>query len=240
MFARAWRRISGLERHEIAWLLVGLCGCALLLVFLKLSSEVMEGETLAFDSRILRAFRKADDPATPIGPPWIESALVDVTALGGPTVLGLIVAAVIGFLLLQTRYRSALAILLAAGTGELLNSAMKSLFMRPRPAIVPHLRTVYETSFPSGHAMNSAIIYLTLGALLMRFAQGRLTKVYCLTVAVLLTCLVGISRVYLGVHYPTDVLAGWTIGLAWASICWLVEQQVDVRAGIRAERNKSA
>jgi undecaprenyl-diphosphatase len=165
---------------------------------------------------------------------------VDLTALGGPTVLGLIVAAVIGFLLLQARYRSALAILLAAVTGELLNSAMKSLFMRPRPAIVPHLRTVYETSFPSGHAMNSAIIYLTLGALLMRFAQGRLTKVYCLTLAVLLTCLVGISRVYLGVHYPTDVLAGWTIGLAWASICWLVEQQVDVRAGIRAERNKSS
>jgi undecaprenyl-diphosphatase len=229
-----------MERHEIIWLLVGLGGCALLLVFLKLSSAVMEGNTLAFDSRILRAFRKADDPATPIGPPWIESALVDVTALGGPTVLGLIVAAVIGFLLLQARYRSALAILLAAVTGELLNSAMKSLFMRPRPAIVPHLRTVYETSFPSGHAMNSAIIYLTLGALLMRFAQGRLTKVYCLTLAVLLTCLVGISRVYLGVHYPTDVLAGWTIGLAWASICWLVEQQVDVRAGIRAERNKSS
>ena len=209
-------------------------------MFLKLSSAVMGGGTLAFDSRILRAFRKADDPATPIGPPWIESALVDVTALGGPTVLGLIVAAVIGFLLLQARYRSALAILLAAVSGELLNSAMKSLFMRPRPAIVPHLRTVYETSFPSGHAMNSAIIYLTLGALLMRFAQGRLTKVYCLTLAVLLTFLVGISRVYLGVHYPTDVLAGWTIGLAWASICWLVEQQVDVRAGIRAERNKSA
>jgi undecaprenyl-diphosphatase len=237
---RAWSRLTKLERRELTWLLIGLGSCVLLFVFLKLASEVMAGNTLAFDTKILRAFRKADDPARPIGPPWIESALIDLTALGGPTVLGLVVMAVIGFLLLQGRYRSALAILLTAATGELLNSAMKSLFMRPRPAIVPHLRPVYETSFPSGHAMESAIIYLTLGAMLMRIAQGRLTKVYCLTLAVLMTLLVGVSRVYLGVHYPTDVLAGWTVGLVWASICWLVEQHFDVRAGIRAERAKSA
>jgi undecaprenyl-diphosphatase len=240
VWKRARAGLTRLERREIGWLLVGLAGCVLLLVFLKLASEVMEGETMAFDARILRAFRKADNPAVPIGPPWIESTLVDLTALGGPTILGLVVFAVIGFLVLQARYRSALAILLTAASGELLNSVLKSLFMRPRPELVPHLRVAYETSFPSGHAMDSAIIYLTLGAMLMRITQGRLTKIYCLALATLLTLLVGVSRVYLGVHYPTDVLAGWTVGLVWASVCWLVEQHFDVRAGIRAERRKAA
>ena len=239
MWKRAQARLTRLERHEIEWLLVGLGTCVSALVFLKLASAVMAGSTLAFDTKILRAFRKADDPATPIGPAWIEIALGDVTALGGPTVLSLVVLAVVGFLLLHARYRSALAIVLTAVSGEALNAVMKSLFMRPRPALVPHLRVVYETSFPSGHAMNSAIIYLALGAMLMRMTPRRLTKVYCLTIAVLATVLVGISRVYLGVHYPTDVLAGWTIGLAWASVCWLVERRFDVQAGIREERQKS-
>jgi undecaprenyl-diphosphatase len=225
-----------LERHEIAWLLVGLGGCVLVLVFLKLASAVMGGETLAFDKRIVLAFRKADDLSRPIGPAWVEGSLLDVTALGGPTVISLVVLAIVGFLVLQARYRSAVAILLTAASGEILNAALKSMFMRPRPDIVPHLRVVAETSFPSGHAMQSAIIYLTLGAMLMRLSDRRLTKIYCCTVAMLATFLVGLSRVYLGVHYPTDVLAGWIVGLLWASVCWLVAQHYEVRAGLKAER----
>lgn len=237
---RAWLGfLTRLERHELTWLLVGLGGCILLLVFLKLASEVMEGETLAFDRRIVLAFRKTDDPALPIGPAWITSVLLDLTALGGPTVIFLIVMAIVGFLVLQGRYWTALFILLTAGSGELLNYAMKSLFFRPRPSIVPHLRDAFSSSFPSGHAMQSAIIYLTLGAILMRVAERRLTKIYCCTVAMGLTFLVGLSRVYLGVHYPTDVLAGWIVGLFWASVCWLIAQHYEVRAGIKAERKKS-
>jgi undecaprenyl-diphosphatase len=105
---------------------------------------------------------------------------------------------------------------------------------------VPHLRQAFSSSFPSGHAMQSAIIYLTLGAMLMRIADGRLTKIYCWMMAVLLTVLVGVSRVWLGVHYPTDVLAGWIVGLFWASLCWLAAQHYEVRSGIKAERRKSA
>jgi undecaprenyl-diphosphatase len=231
--------LTRLERHELTWLLVGLGGCILVLVFLKLASEVMEGETLAFDRRIVLAFRKADNPALPIGPAWIESSLLDITALGGPTVISLTVLAVVGFLMLQARYHSAVAILLTAASGEILNAALKSTFMRPRPDIVPHLRAAFETSFPSGHAMQSAIIYLTLGAMLMRLSERRLTKIYCCTVAMLATFLVGVSRVYLGVHYPTDVLAGWIVGLFWASLCWLIAQHYEVRAGLKAERKKS-
>lgn len=211
-----------------------------MLVFLRLASAVMEGETLAFDREIVQAFRKKDNPAVPIGPAWITSTLVDITALGGPTVIFLMVTAVVGFLTLQGRYRTALFILLTAASGELLNHAMKGLFFRPRPEIVPHLRQAFSSSFPSGHAMQSAIIYLTLGAMLMRLAERRLTKIYCCTVAMGLTFLVGLSRVYLGVHYPTDVLAGWIVGLFWASLCWLIEQHYEVRAGIKAERKKSA
>ena len=211
-----------------------------MLVFLKLSSAVMEGETLAFDKQIVQAFRKADDPSRPIGPAWVEGALLDITALGGPTVLTLVVLGIMGFLALQGRYHSALAILLTAVSGEILNAAMKSMFMRPRPTVVPHLRAAFDTSFPSGHAMQSAILYLTLGAMLMRLTDRRLTKIYCCWVAMLATFLVGLSRVYLGVHYPTDVLAGWIVGLFWASLCWLIAQHYEVRAGLKAERKKSA
>jgi undecaprenyl-diphosphatase len=229
-----------LKRRELTWLFVGLGACVLLLVFLKLAGEVIEGDTQAFDTKILQALRNPDDPSKPIGPPWIEESLVDLTAIGGPTVLGLVVLAVIGFLILQTRFRTALFVATTWLSGEIVNSAMKHAFNRPRPTIVPHLREVFSTSFPSGHAMESAIVYLTLGAILMRVAESRLTKVYCLGIAVLLTVLVGASRVYLGVHYPTDVLGGWIIGFVWASICWLVEERFEASAGIADEKARTA
>ena len=242
--ARLWGRSTGwltrLERRELTFLLIGLGGCVLVFVFLALAGEVMEGETLAFDKKIVIGLRKADDPSQPIGPAWVAGALLDLTALGGPTVLGLVLLAVIGFLLLQTRYRSAFLVFLTAASGEAVGFAMKALFARPRPAVVPHLREAFSSSFPSGHAMQSAIVYLTLGAMLMRITEGRLTKAYCLSVAMIVTFLVGLSRVYLGVHYPTDVLAGWIVGLLWASVSWLVAQHYDVSAGIKEERKKTA
>ena len=163
-----------------------------------------------------------------------------MTALGGPTVIWLVVSSVIGFLCLQARYRTALMVALAAGSGEMLNQLLKLLFMRPRPSVVPHLRDVASPSFPSGHAMESAIVYLTLGVMLMRVAERRLTKIYCLGVAIVVTFLVGASRVFLGVHYPTDVLGGWILGFLWASIWWFTERRVDKTSGVAAERDKAA
>ncbi len=233
-----WAGRRKLERQEITWLLVGLGACILLFLFILFAGDVMEGDTQALDVRILRALRKADDPSKPIGPDWMELALQDLTALGGPTVLGLVVFAVVGFLVLQARYHTALVILITAISGELLSSVMKRIFMRPRPTVVPHLRHVVSSSFPSGHAMESAIIYLTLGAMLMRVAESRPTKVYCLAMALLLTFLVGVSRVFLGVHYPTDVLGGWILGFVWASLCWLIAQRFEASTGVIAERHK--
>lgn len=238
--ARVLAWLTRLERRELTWLLVGLGGCLLLFVFLQLAGQVMEGETLAFDQKILLAFRKADDPSRPIGPAWVTSALLDLTALGGPTVIALVVLALVGFLVVQARYWTAVFVFLTALSGEVVSFAMKSLFARPRPGLAPHLREAFSSSFPSGHAMQSAIIYLTLGAMLMRLTTGRLTKIYCFTIAMLLTFLVGLSRVWLGVHYPTDVIGGWVVGLVWASVCWLVAQHYEVRAGLKAEQRQPA
>lgn len=228
-----------LEQRELTWLLVGLGSCVLLFAFIALAGEVSEGETQAFDVKILQALRSSSDPSQPIGPKGIEGVLLDLTALGGSTVLALVVLSIAGFLALQGRIRTAAVILTTAISGEVLNTIMKRTFNRARPSVVPHLRDVYTTSFPSGHAMESAIVYLTLGAILMRVAERRLTKLYCLGIAVLLTALTGISRVYLGVHYPTDVIGGWIVGFAWASVCWVAAQRFEPAAHIEAEKTKS-
>ena len=154
----------------------------------------------------------------------------DVTSLGSVAVLVLATLAVVGFLLLDRRYAAMLFVLAAVVSGLVLSSLLKACFARPRPEVVPHLAQVYSSSFPSGHSMMSAIVYLTLGTLLARMSARRPLKVYFLAVALILTALVGCSRVYLGVHYPTDVLAGWTAGLVWANLCWLVARRLQRRA----------
>lgn len=220
-----------------------LLGSVLLLVlawgFIVLAGEMLEGDTQGFDERILSSLRRPENRAIPIGPSWLRGAALDMTALGSPFVLGLAVLAISGFLALQQSYRTAVFVLLASTGGSLLNTLLKSGFSRTRPTIVPHLREVMSPSFPSGHAMTSAAVYLTLGALLMRLSKRRLTKFYCIAVAMLLTGLVGVSRVYLGVHYPTDVLAGWIVGLSWALLCWLVERLLEKGRGWRRERAES-
>ncbi|MCE9669099.1 phosphatase PAP2 family protein [Myxococcus stipitatus] len=198
--------------------------------FIALSDEVTEGETQDFDERVLRALRSPDDPALPRGPRWLRITAEDVTALGGAPVLVLVTLAVCGFLLLARRYRTLLLVLAATVGGTVLNGLLKHFFSRPRPSVVPHLAEVMTTSFPSGHAMLSATVYLTLGGLLAQLTEHPRLKVYLLTVSLLVSCLVGLSRVYLGVHYPTDVLGGWVAGLAWALVTAL---------GARALRRRS-
>jgi undecaprenyl-diphosphatase len=213
---------------------------ALVLAFVGLAGVVFQGGTQQVDEQILRSMRRSDDLSRPIGPLWLQGAALDITALGSATVLGIVVFAIVGFLVLQGKSRTALFILLASTGGPLLNALLKEFFRRPRPEVVPHLREVLSLSFPSGHAMTSAAVYLTLGALLSRIAERRATKIYCMVFAMLVTFMVGLTRVYLGVHYPTDVLAGWLVGLSWAFVCWIVERAVERRTGIKAEQRKGA
>lgn len=228
------------DRGQLALLVVSLTVIALAMGFIALAGEVLEGDTQAFDERILAALRRADDPGVPIGPRWLRIAALDVTSLGSGTVLGLTVAAICGFLIIHGLQRNALFIFVASCGGWLLNAGLKELFARPRPSIVPHLHEVMTLSFPSGHAMTSAAVYLTLGALLMRVAKRRLARIYCMAIAMLATFLIGASRVYLGVHYPTDVLAGWLVGMSWALMCWMAERALERRAGLKRERAQSA
>jgi undecaprenyl-diphosphatase len=236
--AGLFRYVAARDRAELILLVGALMLIALTFVTFELVGEVLEGDTQRFDERILQLLRKADDPSLPVGPAWLRGAALDVTALGSAAVLGLTVAAVVGFLLLQGMRRMALFVLLASAGGWILNGVLKVLFGRPRPDIVPHLREVMTLSFPSGHAMTSAAVYLTLGALLMRVARGRAVKLYCMAVAMLATLLIGASRVYLGVHYPTDVLAGWMMGMSWALLCWMVERLLERRTGIAREKQE--
>jgi undecaprenyl-diphosphatase len=210
-----------LNRVEFPVLLAGLIIAAGLWGFEELMEVARATTPHAFDTEILLAFRKAGQPDSPIGPLWLEGAMRDITSLGSGSVLVLITAAVIVYLLLIRRLATALFIFVAVAGGQVLSSLLKAGIDRPRPELVSHLVNETTLSFPSGHAMLSAVTYLTLGALAARFLPGRTTKIYVLSLAVMTTLLVGISRIYLGVHWPSDVLAGWCAGFVWAMLCWL-------------------
>jgi undecaprenyl-diphosphatase len=198
-----------------------LLGAGFALAFGVLAREVVEGDTTGFDRAVLLALRKSGHVADPVGPAWLLEMARDITALGSYSILGVIVFASVGYLLIAGKGRAALLVLVAVVGGVLLSNGLKIGFARPRPDIVPQLAKVFTSSFPSGHATLSAVVYLTLGSLLTQMEdEARRIKFYFLGLAVFLTLIVGISRVYLGVHYPTDVLAGWCIGSAWALACW--------------------
>jgi undecaprenyl-diphosphatase len=226
------RRLSshGL-RYLIAFLIIALS----LWIFVGIAEEVVEGDSLAFDRAILEALRTPGDLSDPVGPVWFEQAVRDVTALGGTTILTLITVAVVGFLLLERKPRTIAFLLLAVIGGLLLSMALKAGFDRPRPDFLPHGQEVYTASFPSGHSMNSAIVYLTLASILASAHRARRVKVYVVTAAIVITALVGVSRVYLGVHWPTDVLAGWTAGAAWSVFCWLLMHRMQQRRVVEGE-----
>jgi undecaprenyl-diphosphatase len=239
-FANMMKRVLShafewLGRHELVLLLAVLAVVAGTWGFIALADVVVEGRTQSFDESVLRSLRRPDNPALPIGPDWVAEAARDLTALGGVAVLLLATLAVAGFLFLDRKFATMGFVLTAVVSGLILSSLLKAGFARPRPEVVPYLSQVYTSSFPSGHSMMSAIVYLTLGAVLARMVARRGLKFYFLTGALLLTCLVGVSRVYMGVHYPTDVLAGWTAGLTWATLCWLVARKLQRHGAIEKE-----
>jgi undecaprenyl-diphosphatase len=227
--------IAHVSRVERVTLVAVITAAAALFAFAKLANEVGEGGTRAFDERVLLALRTPGNLADPIGPKWVEEMMRDFTALGSTGVLILVVLAVGGFLVMTRKGHAALTVLVAVSSGVLLSQTMKWAYARPRPELVPHGAEVFTASFPSGHSMMSAVVYLTLGALLARTQSSQSAKVYILLVAVILTVLVGTSRVYLGVHWPTDVLAGWALGGVWALICWLAMLWLQARGQVEGE-----
>ena len=195
--------------------------------FVELADELAEGELRWLDTQILHWFRNPDDLSDPLGPRWVEEMIRDATALGGVLVLTLVVAATAVALWLERHVRAAAWLLVATLGAFALSTVFKLYFARERPDILAADLLPSSFSFPSGHSFLSAAVYLTLGALLTRVVPNTRTRSFVLFMALLLTLLIGASRVYLGVHYPTDVLAGWTLGLSWAALCWLVAWNIQ-------------
>lgn len=206
----------------------------------ELADEVVEGSTRDLDRDLLLLLRTAGDHDNPIGPLWVEEVFRDLTAIGGVAVLSLTTLAVVGFFLLQRKFASTVYLLSSVAGGLLISSGAKGYFDRPRPDLVPYDAFVHTASFPSGHSMMAAVAYLTLGVLVARTLPQARLKVYVLTLAVIATLLVGISRVYLGVHWPTDVLAGWLAGVVWASVCMLGARYLARRGGVEPEAGETA
>jgi undecaprenyl-diphosphatase len=222
-----FRYLPPMKRKEIAPLIMLFLAAGLIAIFAKITGELLEGDLHGFDRAILLALRRPDDPANPLGPVWLQVAARDVTSLGSPAVLTLVTLAALGFLGLKRQWRAALFVLGSICGGTAVSFALKELVQRPRPGFVAAVAQTQTFSFPSGHAFLSAVTFLTLGALLARVQRQAEVKIYLLAVAIAITVLVGISRVYIGVHWPTDVLAGWCAGAAWAILCWLIAERLQ-------------
>ncbi|MEG3125839.1 phosphatase PAP2 family protein [Sphingomonas sp. GB1N7] len=229
--------VPGNVRHP-PWLLIsiGALGLAVLLVA-GIGTLIDRGAQFRFDAAIMLWTRHGTMHGVPIGPPWVRAAMVDITALGGVTVLTLVTIIVAGFLGLKRLWLTLMLVLAGTISGAIAVAVAKAIVARPRPALVDHLVQVSSASFPSGHATSSAIVYLTIAALVMQIVRGRPLRIYILGTAIVLVTLIGCSRVYLGVHWPSDVLTGWGFGSLWALMWWGIGASIRLRRAGRSVRD---
>lgn len=226
-----YRRLRGFVTGEAPLLASIAVVSGLILAFLQIADEMIEGEMEAFDRTILMLFRDPANVDATIGPPWVHEMVRDITALGSFALLGLIVAAVCIYLVLARMRAEAVLIVTSVLGGTILSTVLKMGYNRPRPDLAA-MSTQFTASFPSGHAMLSAVTFLTLGALLARLAPTRALRIFSIGAAVFLTFIIGMSRLYMGVHYPSDVLAGWCLGAAWALLCSAIAAMMQRRGSI--------
>lgn len=215
------RTLFAKHRAESRILLVFLVVAGGLLLLGKAAAEVIEGDTLGFDRAVLLFLRQTGDPTTPVGPAWLRQVMIDVTALGSLAVLTIVTTFAAGYLIAARKPALAGFMVGSVVGGALISTLLKALYARTRPDLVAHLVGTDSASFPSGHAMNSAVTYLTLAVLLSRAEKSVAVRRFLISMAIALTLTIGFSRLYLGVHWPTDVAAGWIVGGLWAAACSL-------------------
>jgi undecaprenyl-diphosphatase len=198
-------------------------GVSFTILFVFLAAAVVGREEVHWlDERLLLLFRQADDLATPIGPRWLAQTMTELTALGGYPLLVILLVLLAGFLLVTGRYAIALYIALVTSSGMVAGHVLKLVYNRTRPEIVERLVETHTTAFPSGHATKSALVYLTLAFVAARLMRSSAGRAYVIGAALVLSFSIGLSRIYLGVHWPSDVLAGWALGAGWACVGWLI------------------
>ncbi|WGM45406.1 hypothetical protein KOAAANKH_00268 [Brevundimonas sp. NIBR10] len=226
-FARRAYRLARTEFAVLGALLIIAFG---IMTFIEVADDMTEADGQAFDQMVLSALRPfADDPGRPWGPWWLKEAAADLTSLGGISVLTLFAAIVIVFLISQRKRLSALLLVLGLIGGVALSEGLKAVFARARPPAIYQATETINASFPSGHALLSAVFYLSLGVMLTRAFPEKHFKAYVLGVAILIALLVGLTRIYLGAHWASDVFAGWSVGAAWAMALWLVSYAIERR-----------
>ena len=214
-----------MRRASWAWPAIALFAASLILLGAHLASELIEGERFSLDTSLLLALRVPGHPQIPVGPAWLLQSAIDISALGGYTLQWLFGTAGIAWLIAAGKRAEAGGIAVSLIGSSVIDGLLKSWIARPRPELVPHLVQVTNASFPSGHAMISSAVYLTLALMLAEGIerdgwQGRAARVAVVAFFSSLAVLIGMSRVYLGVHWPSDVLAGWCFGTAWALLVW--------------------
>lgn len=191
--------------------------------FIEVADDVMEGDTHVIDTKLLMLLRDGNDPQNALGPHWVQEMVRDISGLGGIAILTMVTIGAALYLTMMKKGGQALYLIACITIGTLLSNVLKFGFARPRPDLVPHGSYVFTNSFPSGHSMMSALVFLCVGALLARAHNSYAMKAYFLITSIFLTVAIGVSRVYLGVHWPSDVLAGWLVGGSAAVSFWLIE-----------------
>ena len=220
-------RVARTEIAAVAALLVVALGT---LTFIEVADDMREPDGQAFDQAVLHAVRPfADDPGRPWGPWWLKEAAADLTSLGGISVLTLFALIARGFMLIQGKRLSALLLVVGLAGGVALSEGLKALFERDRPPLEFQAVETLNASFPSGHALLSTVFYLTLGVMLTRAFPRKRMKAYVMGCGILIALLIGLTRIYLGAHWASDVFAGWSVGAAWAMLLWLAAYAIGRR-----------
>ena len=230
-----FRRIAGIRPDMVLSATIAVVALVALLVF-GLGSEILEGETHAFDRAALLWIRHHLGTV-----PGLKPLMLDLTALGDTATLIMAVLAVIGYLCAAGHGKQAIRLAVMIALGTLLSFIIKPLFGRIRPDVVPHWAPFSDASFPSGHAANSAIVYLSLAAFAAGYVSRPGGRFYLMVLAFVIAVLIGLSRLYLGVHWPTDVFAGWLIGAGWATVVAFSDRRIRVmlRRSRRSRRARS-
>ena len=219
--------VSWLRRQDNRLLIAAAGVLTLAIGFIVLGAEVNEEDTTAVDNQILLAFR--DEQGLPVGPKWLVQVIADLSALGSAVIATSIVVIATAYLALAHRRRHAMMVAICGMGAPAVMELLKQFHERPRPSVVTPVDPTIGLSFPSGHTLAATAIYLTLGVLIASAADQRRIKIFVMAVAVLLAFLVGFTRVYLGAHYPTDVVGGWMVGLAWALFCGGIARLLGLR-----------